>query len=426
MGFADTYLEKQKNFTPSIKEEPDNNLKLIVVIPCYNEPHLIPCLDSIWNCIRPESAVEVFIVINSSVSAPEEIRSQNLASLSQFKEWEKDHKSDTFRYYSIFRDNLPDKYAGAGLARKIGMDESIYRFNHLNNPDGVIISFDADASCDLNYLVEIEKTFRQDPKINGCTVYFEHPIQGDQFTPEVYRGILQYELYLRYYVQGLKYAGVPYAFFTVGSCFAVRALGYVKVGGMNRRKAGEDFYFLHKLFPLGNISEVKTTRVIPSPRPSDRVYFGTGPFIRKFQENNKKEYLTYNFKTFILLRNFFSQIDLLFRSEEKDLLKFITSLPCPFQEFLYDIEFINRIDEINRNTATYQAFEKRFFLWFNAFMVLKFMNAIHKSYFNKIPVCEASGDLLKAVTRKGRIPGKAEELLQIFRRMEIGGGAKGR
>ena len=53
---------------------------------------------------------------------------------------------------------------------------------------------------------------------------------------------------------------------------------------MNRKKAGEDFYFLQKLFDAGHFSECNTTRVIPSPRPSDRVIFGTGPAIREYLE----------------------------------------------------------------------------------------------------------------------------------------------
>ena len=62
----------------------------------------------------------------------------------------------------------------------------------------------------------------------GCTIYFEHPIEGDEYPPEVYDAIIQYELYLRYYLQALRYTGYPYATHTVGSCFAVKASVYAK------------------------------------------------------------------------------------------------------------------------------------------------------------------------------------------------------
>ena len=43
------------------------------------------------------------------------------------------------------------------------------------------------------------------------------------------------------------FVGYPDSIYTIGSAFAVRAEAYMKQGGMNRRQAGEDFYFLYKL-----------------------------------------------------------------------------------------------------------------------------------------------------------------------------------
>jgi hypothetical protein len=50
---------------------------------------------------------------------------------------------------------------------------------------------------------------------------------------------------------------------------------------MSRRQAGEDFYFIQKVAMQGRYGECRTTRVHPSPRPSDRVPFGTGPDIAR-------------------------------------------------------------------------------------------------------------------------------------------------
>src|SRR5213594_3575687 len=93
--------------------------------------------------------------------------------------------------------------------------------------------------------------------------------------PKVAEAIAAYELHLRYYVRALRYAGFPYAHHTIGSCMAVRADVYKKQGGMNKRQAGEDFYFLQKIIPLGHFTDLTETKVIPSSRPSDRVPFGT-------------------------------------------------------------------------------------------------------------------------------------------------------
>jgi len=45
----------------------------------------------------------------------------------------------------------------------------------------------------------------------------------------------------------LQQAGSPYAYHTIGSAFACRAEAYIAAGGMNRRHAAEDFYFLQQL-----------------------------------------------------------------------------------------------------------------------------------------------------------------------------------
>jgi len=51
---------------------------------------------------------------------------------------------------------------------------------------------------------------------------------------------------------------------------ACTAQAYIAVGGMVRRQAGEDFYFLQKLAKRGPIHEIADTTVRPSPRRSDR------------------------------------------------------------------------------------------------------------------------------------------------------------
>ncbi|NJK86994.1 MAG: hypothetical protein HC906_14465 [Bacteroidales bacterium] len=61
--------------------------------------------------------------------------------------------------------------------------------------------------------------------------------------PEIYEAISKYELYLRVHTAFLRLIGFPNSFFTLGSCFAVKAKSYTEIGGMNKRHAGEDFYF---------------------------------------------------------------------------------------------------------------------------------------------------------------------------------------
>ena len=238
-----------------------------VVIPCFDEPTLLPCLSSLRNCIPPPHPVEVIVIVNAPAGAPQKVIDTNRRTCEQVVEWAGRNTLPWLHFDILNFPDMPLKDAGAGLARKTGMDLAIHRFEEHNQPDGIISSLDADTLVDPNYLKHIQQLFIDYPACNACTVNFEHPIHGDAFPHEVYKAIIQYELHLRYYVQALRYAGFPYAFHTIGSCFSVRASAYIRQGGMNKRKAGEDFYFLHKLMPLGGFFELNSTCVYPSPRP---------------------------------------------------------------------------------------------------------------------------------------------------------------
>jgi len=76
---------------------------------------------------------------------------------------------------------------------------------------------------------------------------------------------------------------------------------YVEVRGMNKREAGEDFYFLSKLAKIGKISYIKETCVYPSARPSTRVPFGTGSRVQRFLSGKGQEYLLYDPQIFVIL-----------------------------------------------------------------------------------------------------------------------------
>ena len=75
---------------------------------------------------------------------------------------------------------------------------------------------------------------------------------GGKFDDNSYKAVWLYELHLRYYKQALQFTGFPYYYHTIGSAFAVNAEVYCKQGGMNRQKAGEDFYFLQKIIGCFN------------------------------------------------------------------------------------------------------------------------------------------------------------------------------
>jgi len=189
----------------------------------------------------------------------------------------------------------------------------------------------------------------------------------------------------------------------------VRADAYAKQGGMNRRKAGEDFYFLQKIIMLGNYGEINSTKVIPSPRTSDRVPFGTGAAISKMLENNTNVFTTYNFDAFILLKSFFKNIPSFYKLFSYE------NIEMPMQEFLKMNNFEDDYIKIKKNSPTINIFTKRFFDWFNAFRVIKFLNFAHENLYTKKPVQQATKQFLDKLNLDNKNLNSSKELLIFMR-----------
>lgn len=380
MKFADKYLQKN-NRKAQIQIDPDPDCDLLVIIPCYNEPDILQTLGSLNDCAPASSKTEVIVIINHSGTSSEEIKLQNAKTRQEIDDWIGNHQKDGITFYAIGPVEFPKKWAGAGLARKLGMDEAICRFNLLDNPDGVIISLDADTLVEKNYLDEIENYFNENPKHVGATISFQHQTEG--LTPKHLEGIQLYEKYMNYYKSALEFAGYPFPMFTVGSAFAVLADAYVKRGGMNRRQAGEDFYFLQNLVQLGPVGEIKTTQVFPSARLSDRVPFGTGPILSKWMSGEEDLTQTYNFQAFIDLKALFSMKDKFYQINEDAFLIMIGQLPIPLEKFILDDNFLQEIKDLNQNCSSLKSFQTRFFQKFNAFKILKYLNFSHADFYKK-------------------------------------------
>jgi len=360
--------------------------------------------------------VEVIVVVNHPEDATEDAKRQNEKSLHDVQQWAMQHNNNKLQYHVIYKPDIPSKTAGVGFARKTGMDEAVYRFLKLGVADGVIIGFDADATCDENYLVEIERAFFNGKPINGASIYFEHPMEGDEYDAAIYEGIALYELHLRYLNQALRYAGFPYAFHTVGSSFAVSASAYVKQGGMNKRKAGEDFHFLQKIIPLGNYVEINSTRVIPSPRQSDRVPFGTGASIQQWVNNGQTALYTYPLEAFEDLKQLFTLVPKFFKTSSENIVKQCSFLPAHLQDYLLQNEYLKHIAQINANSASSEAFVKRFFGWFDGLKTVKYLNECCRQVYGKQCSEKAANRLLQKWGYEKNLPVK--DLLNIYRKIE--------
>lgn len=394
MGFASGYLQERALFPELIKEAPEKNTGIIVVVPAYDEPGISKLLDSLALCSHVPCSVEVIVVVNAPEGASYESLSNNKLTVENIEIWKMDHPGCFFRLFTVLAEPIPVRGWGVGLARKTGMDEAVRRFNSLNKSDGVILNLDADCLVDSTYLVSVYHEFLTIKERAACSIYFEHPLSGDDFPLNVYGYIALYELHLRYYFQSLVFSGYPWVFHTVGSATGVKALPYVKAGGMNRRQAGEDFYFIQKLIPAGGYFSLNSTAVYPSPRPSFRVPFGTGAAIARLTDSGEPFLLTYNILAFTELKSFFLMAEDYYYFDRDDFERSYKSLPSGIRSFIEAVELNGKLTEIKNNTSGFQSYVKRFYGWFNMFRIVKYLNFVHSGIFDKKPVQVAASDLL--------------------------------
>lgn len=377
-----TYLNKFSNTTKLINDTINNDCKQVVIIPSYCEPDLDKTLNSLIACHETLFITEVIIVLNCAIG--DEVA--NAFHQKQKKELEQEFsKYNKLIFYFILVDDLPIKHAGVGLARKIGMDEAIRRFDEINF-DGLLTCLDGDCVVSKNYLAELEKVALCPDKYNTICLHFEHNLENEK-DQALKKGIVFYELFLRYYKECLSYCAFPYAYHTIGSSMAVKASIYCKAGGMNKRKAGEDFYFLTKVFPYGKVIELNSVVVYPSARISTRVPFGTGRAQQNFIEKEQKEYETYAFESFKDLKQFFL-LDLYETDIEANL------IPPSLNQFLEEADFKNKLIEIKNNTSSKQQFQKRFFDWFDGFMLLKFVHFARDKFYPNTSITDVVNSLL--------------------------------
>ena len=369
----------------NIALEPSKDLKIIVVIPSYNEKNIQPTIDSLF--LKQDDFsfnVEVIVLINNSESEIEEIKEQNLLTLKTLQILSETYSKSNMHLIPVLIGDLDTKHAGVGWARKLGMDIATQRFRTINF-NGIIVGLDADTVVESNYLNSIYSFFSNN-NFNAASIYFEHPITGDSFSDVHLEQIKYYELHLRYYKNSLKYSNLPYSFHTIGSAFALTASAYARQGGMNRRKAGEDFYFINKLIKGEIFGEINDTKVMPSPRVSNRVPFGTGRAILEGLNTKKDLSLTYDFQSFEVIHSWINRI------ETKDF-KY-ENFPEILKAYLGEEIWIKHHTMMLNNTNSHKSYLKLFYNIFDAFWMLKFIHYLRDNYYPNTRLLDNTNALL--------------------------------
>lgn len=400
---AQRYFSRHGYAQPPALPAPDPELGIVVVIPARAEPDVVSTLDSVADAQRPRCPVELMLVVNAGADATPEARKLNRQTIAIARDWAAPGRDRPIRCHVLDCRDLPPEHATVGLARKIGFDAGLSRLAATRAGRGILVSLDADCRVAANYLTSIDDHFRLAPDSIGATVYFEHPL-GNADTP-LRQAIVDYELHLRCYRHGLRAAGSPYAVYTLGSAFAVRSEIYARQGGMNRRAAGEDFYFINKLLRHAELSEITGTAVFPAARISDRVPFGTGAALRRSAE---QPITTYAAGVYRELGSFLTAV--------QDHVLAGRQYPQAYAGFLDTMGFDSWLQKTRANVASAEALSGHLRQWLDGFRIMKFVNRITRDFHPRVPPADAARDIL---SRQGiGAAGGAEALLERFRDLD--------
>jgi len=346
-------------------------------------------------------------VVNHAADVPEAVRHANAETLAQLRQWQA--ATPKFQLHAIEAFDLPVKSAGVGLARKIGMDEACRRFAAIGKPDGIIASLDADCRVSENYLTGIIQAFDKNPAMHAATLPYAHRFH-EISDPLHLKAITCYELFLRYIELGWHYAGLPYAFTSIGSCFAVRANAYARHHGMNQRKAGEDFYFLHKLARERRLGCIRDVCVYPSARMSSRTPFGTGQAVSDFYHGDKSIWQVAAPELFDDLHCMNQKLPALYEFETETWLQ---CLPARLAQFLRESGIEQVVKGMRTHAASPETFCNRYFVWFDGLKAWRYVNRDDLT----MPIEIAASLLLEkaGTTSSGSDTGA---LLEQFRKIE--------
>lgn len=200
------------------------------------------------------------------------------------------------------------KQKGVGWARKLPMDLA----SSLGRNHDIIISLDADTAFNKEYFASIAENIGLHAEAVAVSVPYYHRLTGNE---SLDRGILRYEIYLRYYALNMWRIGNPYCFTAVGSAMAIPVWSYRRVGGITPRYSGEDFYFMQKLAKSGRIVHWNREKVFPAARFSDRVNFGTGPALIKGTSGSWSSYPIFPHEFFDEVGETFNLFHILYTEE---------------------------------------------------------------------------------------------------------------
>ena len=410
-----SYLSKRAAGPPwTINRSPSRTFPGAVVIPSLAEAVNLPLtLESLSH--NPSELLDRFlilIVVNQRADVSDAETADSRETLRMLPFWKEQFRIPHLCWVDAATagKELPPKQ-GVGLARKIGLDLALTLLDYRHHKP-LLVCLDADTVVQPDYLPAITRHFAIS-SAGGASIPYRHRSAPDQAGQSA---IDRYELFLRAYVLGLECAGSPYAFHTVGSAMACTASTYVASGGMNRRQAGEDFYFLQQLFKTSGVAELSGTIVHPSPRASDRVPFGTGRAVGDMLADGEQRLLFYQPVVFSIVGEWLACLTE-YSGEDALLLQKRAALISPvLSDYLDQVGFSTSWNNLKRQNRDAAKLVTAFHGWFDAFRT---MRLIHELSDRNYPRIEPEGAIAPLLEHAGMSsPESISGQLELLRRIQ--------
>lgn len=400
-----------------LSQGPAQSWDYVIAVPAMGEHERLPSLlNSITNAAqKADIRVVVCLCVNARSDSPEEVHTSNqravsdIAQVSQSIVRESEPLSliqfnDRLDILLIDRfspNNLFEAKQGVGLARKITCDLALRLIEEKKVHHDLILSTDADASVPREYFAKIPS--------HGRLATMLWPFKHEPTScPRESRAIELYDAFLHYYVAGLKLAGSPYAFQTVGSCISFTAQAYVTVRGYpKKRMAGEDFYMINKLAKISQVIEVDADPITLSGRASKRVPFGTGASVISISEEitQGRSYRIYHPNTFRILKGLLQTVESvladdslykidLFENENFNSLELDSFQKAKLRAISEKEKILENIQRILGSKKSQSKKTRDFHHWFDAFRTMKFVHSIKSEILPEVGIEQACNSFL--------------------------------
>jgi hypothetical protein len=383
------YLQKHAVAAPQILNAPQPQLRIVVVTTYLEDAQLKTFAEEISHNRDPNGAVEVIAISDQGdfhgIQTFLAEKNQQAGAAQALE------TTTSMRFYAIEAPANSVPQTGGALLLKIGMDEAIHRFQLAGQPDGIIVVVDAGKKCPLDFLEKIQREFLQRPKVQ--TLGIETLYERSEYDPVLGVGQLCVQLAERMFVAGLKFCGHPYAFPMMEIAFAARASAYQAQAGMSKRKLRPTFDFLQKFVELGTHHHCLTTQVLSRTIATNNPDFEIGYAIWKYAVKPDPRYPVFHAESFIALQTGIQGCQNWFSLSESQLQAAAAGFPKGFREFMAAEGFVAKVVEMKRYTKTAEAFEKRFFRWFNSLKTLHYFHHCRDHHWPNQPIEDVGNQL---------------------------------